>query len=353
MRKITHKIWKIVSLLFVITGTLTINIEAVVAQEGSVFTDQMFNSAYTMAVHWDASGNRTFAVSARPSSNIFILDNNFNEIASFDPFSDTTIPDRSGGVVFLDWNSTGAHLAATINETLVGDLLQIWDVNSGTFESFSVGRFVNATWSPQGNFLAIRTEGSVIIWDVENQVILHELILPGAPVVQYMAWKSDGSQIAALNVQGVLRIWDVTTANIVMELNADNALLSFDEIVATGNPSYWSAGWEPNSNSIAVFDSTNLMIEIWDTVSQTLVTSFPIQEDTINIRWGISGFATNAPREAIKLWDIATGTMLQEINLGEDESFQFITWHPTEPELFYALSAPNMDFQDLIHTVPV
>jgi WD40 repeat protein len=284
---------KIATILFCFISVFVITLNFTEAQAGSDFEDQIFSEPYVINVHWDANGERTIAIRARPSRNIFILDDDFNVIANFDPLSDPTIPGGVGNVAHVDWNPTGSHLAVPVIETFDGSVLQIWDVRAGTFESFPFEPIVEVAWSPRGDFIAVVTEDGVIIWDVENKQVLHELNLPGIPMIQRANWKSDGSQIAVLNAQGMLRIWDVDTTAVIMELNAENASLDFDEITNMGKSRYQNIEWQPNSNRLAILNSATSMLEIWDTNSQSLVNSFPAPDNLWGMWWGSYGFVTN------------------------------------------------------------
>lgn len=340
-----RRVLALVLVLIVMNGSI-------LAQEGSVFSDQVFDYRYLIDIYWESDGNQKIAVQARTSPNIFILDGNLNEIGNLDPFMDISLGGDEGVIQNLAWNSNGNWLAVPIGETQNGTFLQIWDWQSNTFKSFSFPPINWVTWSPSENIIAIVLENRIVIWDAINESTVYELTLPGFPIIQGASWKPDGSQIAALNVQGVLQIWDVQTGNVVFSLNEDNALLEFAEIESQGKALYGSLSWEPGSSRIALSDRTNSTLEIWDTASQARVYSYPLSDSYVALAWGNDGFVTIDRSRLIKWWDIESGDILQQINLNEDESFVFIRWHPYKPEFVYVVATPTGSLGDLIKTIP-
>ncbi|KAJ3042735.1 Coronin-7 [Rhizophlyctis rosea] len=78
-----------------------------------------------------------------------------------------------------------------------------------TFESHARRVESLAFHSNAGGILASAAGGEIKIWDVETQQ--SKFVLNGGDIVQSIAWKGDGSQLASANKDNVLRIFDPRT----------------------------------------------------------------------------------------------------------------------------------------------
>lgn len=337
-------------ILSVITGVIPLNLTH--AWQESTFSQLQFDSFYAVDVHLGRDGDERIALRARPSRNIFVLDSDLNVVGNFDPLSDTNVAGGAGVVTQLRWNPFGTQLAVPVTETYDGSTLQIWDVSDGIFESFHFEPIADVKWNPRGETIAVRTEDRVIIWDVFRHSVQHEITLPGIPLTQNMDWKSDGSQIAILNAQGVLWVWDVDTGSLAMELNAANIPLTPTEIATMGKALYWDVEWQPGTDRLALISQSNetATVEVWDTTSANIISAFPINDRFPSLSWGHDGLAIAKTSGYLQIWDVTTEAYRQELYLG---GYVFVDWFPEESRIFYVLSAADMPFSDLVRTVEI
>jgi hypothetical protein len=110
----------------------------IAAQSGLDF-DQLpsnaFDFGYAIDVYIHSDGGQTLAVSPRRTSrNIYILDENLNQIVRLDPSIDPSLAGVAAfGTRALFWSDDGTKLAVSL-DSAVEDYLQIWDMTRTHFK---------------------------------------------------------------------------------------------------------------------------------------------------------------------------------------------------------------------------
>jgi hypothetical protein len=161
-------------------------------------------------------------------------------------FSPTT-----GMVNSVAWTQDG-KMVATIDAS---GSVRLWNDPGGTpgltqWEQVAsirheAGIPVHLAWSPDGTRLAIAGE-KVLAWDTTTQKVVFAQPFPALNV----AWSADGSKLAAACQDGVLRVWNLASAQ---------ELLDTPHWVG-----YLSVGWSSNEAILAA-GTVDGMIEIWNT----------------------------------------------------------------------------------------
>jgi WD40 repeat protein len=314
---------------------------------------EAFQYGYHLDVYWRSDGTRIVAVAPRRiSRDIYILDDSLNQIARLEPDSDPIIAYiESYEVRGIAWSLDGNQLAVTL-DTPIKDFLQIWDMSTQTPQTISEGIFNGLmAWQPTGNILAVAEENRIILLDTETWQIVRELKLPGDRFAENLVWKSDGTQLAANNVHGIVQVWDSTSEKVLFELNVENKTIVPAEIAQQGQKSYSQVDWEPNGDEIAFFDLTHSTVEVWDTKLEQMILSFSVNDQPYRgIIWADTRLITYGdwPEELIQFWDVETGHFLQEIDLDDGIFINRVEWNSETSELFYAISAQDRNFPDSI-----
>lgn len=200
-------------------------------------------------------------------------------------------------------------------------------------------------------------EQRVVIIDTQTQTVNLEIVPTGIKFADHVSWNFDDTQIALLNSQGILSIWNTSNSVQTLELNSQNAELSASTIFDQGLSYYGALGWHPSENQLALYDVTHATLEIWDMSQQAILSTFPSPNGPItNILWSEQGLITYGRHGPIEVWDITTGNLIDTISIASDERISHVEWNPNQPELFYVVTEignPNVAFQDVIHTVRI
>jgi WD40 repeat protein len=152
----------------------------------------------------------------------------------------------------LAWSPDGKQLATGSEDGTV----IIWDVASGEQQHQLGGQrgftgpitILSVAWSPDGTRLALGGS-ALVIWDVENETILHTLD-GHTKYVSSVAWSPDGRQLASASHDNSVIIWDTASGR---------ALCAFDK----HTDAIWGVAWSPDGARVASA-SWDGSVWVWD-----------------------------------------------------------------------------------------
>jgi len=166
-------------------------------------------------------------------------------------------------IAALCWSPDSTYVAVGSRTGVV----RIWNVAQGVLVVAPGDSSTNAVsslaWSPDGALLAIgrRAEPAVVLWDV-REAKQHAVLEDKADAnrsVNYLAWSSDGKQLAATTDVAV-RIWDVAGARVVQSLDPQTPQDQAARLAAA-----WSADGKQiatlcGDRKMKLFDSTYKLV---------------------------------------------------------------------------------------------
>jgi WD40 repeat protein len=187
----------------------------------------------------------------------------------------------------------------------------------------AVEKFTTLVWSPDGSQIAGASDrGHIYIWDaIAGQVRLEFQAHEGA--IYSISWSPDGSRLASISPHdGLVRIWDTTSANLIAELIGDRNPL--DSALVAWNPNgtmivsvtantdggfplhFWGVqadtyqplslavyvsafdiGWSPNGEKLAVADYRD--VYLFDDFSLPSLEPQPVVPFRYAIAWSPDG----------------------------------------------------------------
>jgi WD40 repeat protein len=179
----------------------------------------------------------------------------------------------------LAWKPN-SHLLANTGSGIEDDIgpgIRVWDTDTSELQyAVPIGgekTIYDIDWNPDGRLLAIASDWPFVLV-MDANIRDYTMELEGLGSLTSVAWKPDGKQIAAGDNGGSLGIWDVSTAQMLAEINqAHNSLIK-------------PILWHPSGNKLATISSEDNTLRIWDTsgiVSPTglpTTTSFPTPTPT-------------------------------------------------------------------------
>jgi COMPASS component SWD3 len=173
----------------------------------------------------------------------------------------STLSGHSNRVYTLAFSGDGSYVASVSPDRTI----KLWDVASGqevhTFPISEVG-MNDIAFSPDGRLLA----SPEAIWDVESRQAVHTLDRGKfGPVV----FSPDGSILAAAHFEKPIRLWHVTSGQVVRTLHdqAGNLALSIE--------------FSPDGTLLAVGGHLNGPVTLWDVDNGQIVRTFA--HDTTSI----------------------------------------------------------------------
>jgi WD40 repeat protein len=196
-------------------------------------------------VLWSHDGSQLWAISLQNQPNLFVW-----SIETGDLISSADV----GGLYDPQWNEDGTLLIAGSGGTvpvLVTTRKEIRSryIRKSDFPMVTGEQMFSAAWSPDDVYVAGGTpNGHARVWDVNTaQLVLdvggdenYDVSTWRMSLIVELAFTPDGQQIQALDGSGVFRVWDVMSAELLIE----------EQLPVTGTPIY-AAAFSPDETAIA------------------------------------------------------------------------------------------------------
>ena len=256
-----------------------------------------------------------------------------------------TLPAHPGGAVDVTFSPDGSRLAS-IGEDRTA---KIWNTSTGellfTLPSQNDESSANLAFSPNGKLLATAWVTQVIVWDAASGQRL--FTLSGNSVgtslgynlsVGQVSFSPDGKRLAAANMDGTTKVWEIATQAELLSLaacglpckavafNADGSRLATagDE----GNIKLWDASsgeelislelggiihslaFSPDGARLAA-GSEDGSLKVWDAISGQEVLSLPRLSGIYDITFLANGNLATAHQDGTaRVWDATSGQEL-------------------------------------------
>jgi WD40 repeat protein len=129
----------------------------------------------------------------------------------------TTLSTSIKHVYSVAWSPDGSKIAAT---GASGQVL-LWDTSKWTLQatiatSGGTSSAFQVTWNPTGTQFAVAVSNEIQVWDVEKKQTIFA-ISNSDGAVYTVAWSPDGSKVASIGGNNILRIWDAVTSKLLVE----------------------------------------------------------------------------------------------------------------------------------------
>jgi WD40 repeat protein/DNA-binding SARP family transcriptional activator len=138
-----------------------------------------------------------------------------------------------------------------------------------------------------------------------------------------VAYSPDGTRLASIGIEGVAKIWDVASGNLLLELPSDSGEIG------------WGIAYSPDGNRIATIWSSQL--DVWDAKSGQRDFSFTgvLSGGTVNR----ASFSPDSQRVAVarldglpRVWDLDSGTQVFALS-GHEQLCDAIAFSPDGSQL--------------------
>jgi WD40 repeat protein len=187
--------------------------------------------------------------------------------------------------------------------------INLWNLKTNKFNRSLLGHTSNVlsvAISPDGKILASGGLDGIKLWDLLQERPLATLVRFDN-IISAIAISPDGQILASGDHQGAVKLWDLNSGKVIRKFVAHNALIS-------------ALAFTPNGK-ILITGSRDRTVKIWQintpkqTPILTLFHSHWVNAVAINAD---SRTLASAGRDGIKLWDLATGKLLNTLNEHSD-----------------------------------
>jgi len=207
---------------------------------------------------------------------------------------------QPGGAPGVAYSPDGAWVASIG----VDNQVKVWEAATGKLirtlsgEPGDLG--MDVAFSPDGKLLAATFSGQVLVWDAASGELRYRLVGSVAGVVQVdrIAFSPDSKQLAAADIDGQPKVWDLTTGREALTLpgHADHC-----EAIA----------FSPNGKQLATGDVGGT-VRLWDAESGQVLTTFEHGGNVHGVAFHPGGRQLAAAGEDGRLlvWDTVSGQLV-------------------------------------------
>ncbi|MCG9132011.1 PQQ-binding-like beta-propeller repeat protein [Candidatus Poribacteria bacterium] len=215
----------------------------------------------------------------------------------------------------IAFSPDGKTLATGVTDGNLGDLIHVWDVETGTFlrnlnkreRTDGSGAVYSLAFSSDGRTLAGgQIDGKISLWSVGIGASLRATPAVansiGSHPILNLAFSSDGETLAAGVEDGTLHLYDVKTATHI-------------DTISYIPSNIRSMAFSPDGKTLAIGSGSNAgAISLWDTESSALLHSFRADTSTVHsVVFSPDGktLVTGGRDNHLRLWDVETGSLVQ------------------------------------------
>jgi WD40 repeat protein len=183
--------------------------------------------------------------------------------------------------------------------------MYLYDVETLEETRLSLDAFIyDIAIDPSGNILAVATESSLQLWDLDTRQYLGDLDTLG-PYFS-VTFNADGSRLAS-GGEYVVRIWDVKSALLLQELNVENSKVLTVAFHPKGTLLVCGGYYRPKPE----YGPT---LQLWDLISERVVYNLDESRTHYQALFSPDGsLIASANSEEPRVWETSTGQLLQRL----------------------------------------
>ncbi len=211
------------------------------------------------------------------------------------------------------------------NKTLVSagfeGTIHLWDILKGKTKVKFRG-YYSPLFSPDGKMLALQREGDIHLWDVSAKKVKQKLTGHEGSV-ENLLFSPDGKTVVGTDYAGrtnwdkIIHLWDVSTGKIRSILPPDPSQIQ-------------DISFSPDGKILASAEVNK--IRLWDISTCTVLQELIGDVKCISFSPDGSMLASGGYRGQVVLWDVSTGTVVQAFT-GHTDWIVSVTFSPMERQL--------------------
>ena len=177
------------------------------------------------------------------------------------------------------------------------DIVKVWDVETGDTIDLGHKRLVPISFSPDSTILASGGRRGLKLWNIDTGQIITNV---SESRIRLVAFSPDGRTLAyRVSGEKFTRLWDVTTQT---------------QIGIIENKSIACWAFSPDGKTLA--SASSYVIKLWDVTTEQSIVTFEGHTDRIeSITFSPDGkiLASTSRDNTVKLWDVATGQIIENL----------------------------------------
>jgi WD40 repeat protein len=269
----------------------------------------------------------------------------------------------------LGWSPDGQWIGASYLDMPINhsERLYIWDIATGepqlAFARLDQGYALwpsNYSWSPDSTRLALNSNAIFSIVTLETG----EQIMPnnGEPISGRYVWSWDSSQVATLEPENIIRIWDAATGQQTRSIDSNGPMRNYQgvwpeqglrwltqdenginavweenssEPIFTIGPDVGSVSLSPSGRFLVTLGPSAIGVRIWDVSTRDLLQTLSSDAPINRVLWSqdercvltATRDLTTAWMMNPQIWDVTSGNLLQTID-GRFEDWDTYAFSP-------------------------
>ena len=259
--------------------------------------------------------------------------------------SETTLTGHQNWVTDARWHPGGGTYDLASSST--DKTIRLWNLDSvgvKQLDNFKVEASQgDIKWSPAGRWLATaRDEGLMVIHDVQNDFMLHDVTTTDADKVINLDWNRR-EELAFMNMEGTLGIWsDGEVVTIDAHTLFDTARSSDRYLVS----------WSPQGDGL-ITTGQDGMVKLWRWHQKQLTEAISTQVEAklSALDWSPDGrrVAIGDREGKTYIWNVVSGPNLELVSTFTDHQdiIWSLSWHPDNNRLASASQDKNACVRDI------
>jgi uncharacterized protein with WD repeat len=213
---------------------------------------------------------------------------------------------EDGGIRSVAFSPDGTRV-------LSGDLhgvLKLWDASTGeqiaTFQEKMETEISSVAFSPDARYAASGTDNydaqsPLMLWEAATGVLVRSFQTPEekAPEVSSIAFSPDGSHLVSAGIDEKIRIWDVTSGELLHTLEGHTDWV-------------WAVSFPPDGASL-LSGSGDSTLKLWDAASGALIRTFTGHTDGVkSVAFSPDGqkVVSGGNDTSVRVWAARSGKLL-------------------------------------------
>jgi WD40 repeat protein len=210
--------------------------------------------------------------------------------------------------------------------------------NSTNFQT-NAGNVTAIAWKRDGSKLASGgLDKTVKIWEVSSGNLLQSM-QGHTGAVWGVSWDITGNKLASASLDGTVRIWDSNNGN---------------QVAILQNPAQvWAVVWSPDGSKIASAggnpdDNTSTFVKIWDALTFQAIPTINFEglpsPTVVSLAWSPDGAKLAAAAGFARVWNVNTGKLLREVP--STDLATSVAWSPDSRWVVSATAEPQLQAWD-------
>jgi WD40 repeat protein/tRNA A-37 threonylcarbamoyl transferase component Bud32 len=177
------------------------------------------------------------------------------------------------------------------------------------------GSVNDASWSPDGKYIAEAVGQGVEVRDISTGVVI-QTYQADSSGTDWLAWSPDSTRIASANNDGTANVWAVKDGTTIATFKGQMRRVS-------------ELSWSPDGTKV-VSSSDDGTVQVWDASTGSILFTYREHTDMVwTVAWSPNGkyIASGGEDETVRVWDAATGKTLIVYH-GQSGGIGHLSWSP-------------------------